>query len=66
MIGQLTLAPIARLPLDPHELINLDSSSRGQLYNDLDLCPLQRGCAEEARRMLIAGTYDQPNPKEKQ
>lgn len=57
---QLQLAPVARLPLNLEQLLGLDPASRGEFYNRLDLCPFQRGCAEQALRMLAAGTY--PNP----
>ena len=53
------LAPAASLPLDPAELLDLEPLERGRLYNLLDLDSWQRGCAEEARRMVAAGTYIQ-------
>jgi len=62
---QLQLAPVARLPLDLERLLGLDPASRGEFYNLLDLDSWQRGCAEEALRMLTAGTYGQHRPKEK-
>ena len=43
--------------LDPHELAKLDTIDRGRLYDDLDLCPLQREAAEDAVRLIKRGEY---------
>ena len=57
-IAQLELVPSGRLPLNPWSLAGMDDPlDRGRFYNDLDLCSLQRACAEEARRQVIAGAY---------
>jgi hypothetical protein len=54
---QITFVPAAKLPLHPKELVALDPSERGAFFNALDLCSFQRACTEEARRMVLAGTY---------
>jgi hypothetical protein len=50
------------LPLRPEELVDIEAIGRGELYNVLDLCPLQRGCAEQARRMVLDGRYGEEAP----
>ena len=55
--SQLALPLEAKLPLDPHALLDLPPIARGELFNDLDLDSWQRACIEEAIRMLRAGEY---------
>ncbi len=43
--------------LDPYELAALSLFERIALYEDLELCPLQRECAEAAVRRVRARTY---------
>ena len=49
------------VPLDPRVLAGfaLSPRERGQIWNELDLCPLQRGCIEEGMRLVAAGAYPQ-------
>lgn len=61
--AQLTLAPPApALPLDPLELVDVSAGDRGRLYNALDLDSWQRACTEEARRLVLAGSYPAREP----
>ena len=48
-----------KLPLDPREIAALDLGprQRGEAWNQLDLCPLQRGCIEQGIRLVLAGSY---------
>jgi hypothetical protein len=55
--SQLQLPPGARLPIDPTDLVDVEPIDRGRAYNVIDLDSWQRACVEEARRMVIAGTY---------
>jgi hypothetical protein len=57
MSGQLSSAPTGALPLHPEELVSLEPLARGKAYNLADLDSWQRACAEEARRMVLAGAY---------
>jgi hypothetical protein len=62
LAGQLELAPAGlTLPLRPEELVDVDPASRGKLYVQLDLHSTQIQCIEQARRMLLAGTYPEPD-----
>lgn len=49
----------ATLPLDPHSVLAAGRTpgERGELYNALNLGPLERYCVEEAMRLIVAGTY---------
>jgi hypothetical protein len=49
--------PAAKLPLNPEELAELSAHDRAQLYNLVVLDSFQRACAEEARRLVLAGRY---------
>jgi hypothetical protein len=43
--------------LDPHALAALSAPERGNLYRELGLDPMQRACAEEATRKVLAREY---------
>lgn len=47
------------MPICPLTLAaaDLEPIERGQLYNRLDICPLQRACVEEALRLVAAEAY---------
>jgi hypothetical protein len=49
--------PLAALPIDPTSLVDVEPLDRGELYNEADLDFRQREAAEEALRMVLAGTY---------
>lgn len=55
--AQMALPVEAKLPVDPYELLDLEPIERGYFYNEVDLDSWQRACTEEARRMVLAGTY---------
>ncbi|MGI9019202.1 MAG: hypothetical protein ACR2G3_00635 [Solirubrobacterales bacterium] len=50
------------LPLDPRELAQLSILERADLYEALDLHPLQRAAAEEAARLVLARRYPGRRP----
>jgi hypothetical protein len=49
--------PGTSLPIDPRSLVGLEPLDRGRAYNEADLDHRQRAAAEEALRMVRAGTY---------
>jgi hypothetical protein len=55
--AQLSLTPPLTLPLRPEKTVGLEPLERGRFYNLLDLDSWQRGCIEEACRMVLAGRY---------
>jgi hypothetical protein len=61
---QLALPVNPGLPIDPRQLVDLEPIERGRLYNAVDGgCPdggldsWQRGCVEQAIRLIRAGRY---------
>lgn len=52
----------AFLPIDPRSLLGTEPIERGQLYNDANLDSWQRQAAEQALRMVLAGTYPEAAP----
>jgi hypothetical protein len=63
-VAQLALPVEAKLPLDPRQLVDLEPIERGKLYNTLPggapdggLDSWQRGCVEQAIRLIRAGEY---------
>jgi hypothetical protein len=56
--AQLALPVTATLPLDPVALATIEPAiRRGAIYRDLDLDSWQIACIEQARRLVLAGTY---------